>query len=208
MILCSLLLYRSTTRLCVPTERCLLCRRRLEGVAVDFNEVCCRRGGNADRPTDVLCAVALTRGMLIAVARIVVDSVTLATCLVFGSPKSWAEHALSAAAGRPSTSTTRRVAPRHHDHRRQPPTAATARLLRDAKGRQGDKEASARPFGMCRRLQALVCGRLRPIASGVCGALPCLQRKRRSLPLRVLQLRPHRRDPLHPNHPNPNPHRP
>ena len=42
------------------------------------------RGGNAGRPKHVLCAVALTPGMLIVVARIVVDSVTLATCLVFG----------------------------------------------------------------------------------------------------------------------------
>ena len=203
MILCSL--------------RCSIGRRRgyvsrPKGCAGDDWNRCCRlqrsllqRGEEMRADQHVVCAVALSPGMLIVVARIVVDSVTLARCL---ASKSWAEHALSAAAGRPSTSTTRRVAPRHHDHRRQPPTAATARLLRHARGRQGNKEASARPSGMRRRLQALVCGRLRPIASGVCGALPCLQRKRRSLPLRVLQLRPHRRDPLHPNHPNPNPHRP
>ena len=110
--------------------------------------------------------------------------------------------ALPPAASRPSTSKTRRVAPRYHNHRRQPSTAPAARLLRHAQGGQGDSGASACPFGMCQHLQAVVCRRLRPIASGVCGALPYLQRERRSLPLRILQLRPDGQVP-HPNHPLP-----
>ena len=102
-------------------------------------------------------------------------------------------HGPSAAAGRPaSTSATCRVA-RHPDRRWQRSTAPAARLLWHAQGGQGDRGAPACPFCLRKHVSGVVCRWLRPIAPGVCGTLPHLQREWRSLPLRVLQLRPRRR---------------